>query len=88
MISKEHQAEVDAEFQAEVEVMRRKLRGEPVPAPPDPGVVAVNDFIARVLANAAAAGPEAHAVVLRVLEVTCAEINDNGPYDTERAAHK
>ena len=87
-MSKELQAEDDAEFQAEVEVVRRRLRGEPVPAPSDPGVVAINGFIERALANAAAAGPDAYQIVLRVLDRTCAEITDNGPYDAERAAHK
>ncbi len=76
------------EFELEVEVVRRRLRGEPLPAPEYPGQIAINGFIERALANAAAAGPDAYQIVLRVLDRTCAEINENGPYDAERAAHK
>ena len=76
MISNELQAELDAEFELEVEVIRRRLRGEPLPAPEDPGQIAINGFIEPALANAAAA----------VLYRTCAEINE--PYDAERVARK
>ncbi len=88
MISNELQAELDAELEAEIEVVRRRPRGEPLPAPPDPGVVAINVFVEQMLRNAATAGPDAYQIVLRVLDRTCAEINENGPYDAERVAHK
>ncbi len=86
MTSKELQAEIDADIAAEVEVMRRRLMGQPVTE--DAGPIAINRFIERALVNAAAAGPDAYQIVLRVRDRTCAEINDKGPSDAERATHK